>query len=75
VEVNEFTYLESKMSNMGDGEVEILARLAKTGLYLTQEHMEGRKHPPEDQAQNLLNKCYWYPPLRIRVMEDDQNHQ
>jgi hypothetical protein len=57
-EVNDFTYLGSKMPNTGDGEVEIRVRLAKASqafasLRSTQEGM-CREHQPEGQTQNCL---------------------
>ncbi|PVD27122.1 hypothetical protein C0Q70_12274 [Pomacea canaliculata] len=75
-EVDSFTYLGSKMSNMGCGGGDS----SPTGesqpcLRLTQEHMEGKKHQPEDQTENLQIKCGQHPPLRNRIIEDDQNHQ
>ena len=77
-EVDDFTYLGSKMSNTGDGEVEIRARLANASqafASLRKEHMESKEHSPKDQVKNLQIKCDQHSPLWIRVMEGDQNYQ
>ncbi|PVD26426.1 hypothetical protein C0Q70_14102 [Pomacea canaliculata] len=55
---------------MGSGDSSPTGK-SQPGLRLTQEHMEGKKHQSEDQAENLPVNCDQHPPLRIRIMEDD----
>ena len=77
-EVDDFTYLGSKMSNTGDGggggDPGSTCK-SQPGLGLTQEHMESKEHSPKDQVKNLQVKCDQHSPLWIRVMEGDQNYQ
>ncbi|PVD33025.1 hypothetical protein C0Q70_08473 [Pomacea canaliculata] len=75
-EVDSFTYLGSKMSNTGDAEVEMRARLLKASQAFAslRSTWKATKLQSEDQAENIPVSCDQHPPLRIRIMEDDQNH-
>ena len=70
-EVEEFTYLGSKMTADGSSEREIRARLPKAGqafaaLRKIWENLSENENTP------FQEQCSWYPPLWIRILENDK---